>query len=522
MAEIWGAVAAAVVGVAGSAVVANNNKPGAPTPRNLGNELGTINGQYDQLQNQLTGGQSYAGAGLSGLNNIVGGNPDIQAFLQQHPEFQDGWNKAIADQATGGGTPQAWLQSAMQVAGVPASAIPTTGGIGQVSNGLDTSNRTNTLSDVQALAPGYTDLLKSTNANYYNALNQFSASANTPYAPGASQLQAQQQAQNGFGQFNPSGLQANTQFNAMGVRAQNGNPLLSQLNQQAMAQGPSQLQTQQNGIASNLLAQGGNLSASDLRNVQQASRTAYTARGLDATNGSIVDEAMQTDAAQRARLAQNLGLAQGVQNQGLSEQNLQNTFSTNVGSQNLNYSNLNLQGQQANQAAGLQAQQLGLQGQIANQGLALNANSQNQASLIAQQNALMNNANLSTQQWQNQLQAQASAVNAQKAGTIDPYAAITSSTNQNLLPNALNLFGTTQNTQNNLLSTLYGYGSDLNNTNYNAQAAANIAGSNQNAALTGSLIGLGGQLGSSYLSSGGGSNLFGGGGSATSGLSYSY
>ena len=81
---------------------------------------------------------------------------------------------------------------------------------------------------------------------------------------------------------------------------------------------------QQNAIASQLLSQGGNLSASDLRNVQQASRGAFAARGLDATNASIVDEAMQTDAAQRQRLLQNLGIAQNVVGQNQAQTGLIN------------------------------------------------------------------------------------------------------------------------------------------------------------------------------------------------------
>lgn len=90
------------------------------------------------------------------------------------------------------------------------------------------------------------------------------------------------------------------------------------------------LLAQQNQIASGLLNQGGNLSASDLRNVQQSSRAGYAARGLDATNSSIVDEAMQTDAAQRARLLQNLGIAQNVVGQNQSAASINNANSQSL------------------------------------------------------------------------------------------------------------------------------------------------------------------------------------------------
>lgn len=50
-----------------------------------------------------------------------------------------------------------------------------------------------------------------------------------------------------------------------------------------------------------------------------------------------------------------------------------------------------------------------------------------------------------------------------------------------------------------LFSINNGYASDLYNTNYNAQAAANIAGANNSASLLGSVIGLGGSLGAASI-----------------------
>ena len=50
-------------------------------------------------------------------------------------------------------------------------------------------------------------------------------------------------------------------------------------------------------------------------------------------------------------------------------------------------------------------------------------------------------------------------------------------------------------------STMNPYSADLYNTNYNGEAAANIAGSNQAAAITGSLIGAAGSVGTSYFKS---------------------
>ncbi len=83
-------------------------------------------------------------------------------------------------------------------------------------------------------------------------------------------------------------------------------------------------------------------------------------------------------------------------------------------------------------------------------------------------------------------------------GDLDPFAAVIGSSDQNLLGQILGTNQSNLGTQANLYGSLLGYGQDLNNTNYNANAAANIAGSNQNAALYGSLIQAGGNVAGSY------------------------
>lgn len=184
------------------------------------------------------------------------------------------------------------------------------------------------------------------------------------------------------------------QIGAQNVNAANGNPVLDALNQRALGQqGPSALQAQQNTIASDLLTKGGTLSPSDIRNAQQTSRAGFAARGLDATNASVVDEAMKIEGASRARLLQNLSLAQGVQNQGLAEANQQQNFGTSVNAANFGYGQLGLQGQMANQGAGLTASQTNLgalmDAQQLNQGNALQTQLANQqAGLTAGQTNL--------------------------------------------------------------------------------------------------------------------------------------
>lgn len=504
MAEIWGAVAAAVVGAGASAVIANNNKPGAPTPRNLTNELGGIGSNYPQtLSNFQNGTPGFTNNSLGNINTLLQGNPYIDStgyYNNLSDEDKANIDRLGSEQGVSG---VQWLNGHFmdtmnQGDPVAQNAFNQygghSGGLLNLEQGVNTATRTNNLQDALNLSPQYLGLTRSANEGYYNALNSFTNAAQQPVQQSAAQTQAGQNASQGFGTFNPSGLYANTNFNVQ------ANPLLGQLNNQAMAQGPSGLQQQQNGIASGLLAQGGQLSPGELRNVQQGSRAGFAARGLDATNASIVDEVMQTDAAQRQRLMQNLGIAQGVQNQGMAELGQQQNFSLNVGNQNFGYGQL-----------GLQAQGLGLQAQQSNQNFGLGSFNANLNSQTAQQQALMQSAGLSEQQRQANLQAQAQAVQAQRAGFLDPFATITGSADTNLFGQLLNANQGNQSTQAGLYGGLLGYGQDVNNTNYNANAAANIAGYNANNSLYGGLASAGGKIAGAYLG-----NYMGSGGGNTS------
>lgn len=422
MSEIW---AAAVAGIAVNvATNALTEDPEAPTPRSLGGELGGINNAYgDTLNNWLNGSNATSNDSLNNLGLLSGGQFDAGRFFNEHPDIYKTWLDERAAGGLGGWTPEQFAKANVDEGLIPADSIERykSGGIPALASQLNTQSRTANLQDVKNLGQDYVDITRGANQDYYNALNSFTtATQQTP---------------------------ANT------ITAQQGSPLLAQLNQRAMNAGPSALQTQQNDLASSLLALGGNLSASDLRNVQQSSRAGFAARGLDATNASVVDETAQTDAARRARLLQNLGVAQSVQNQGLAEQNLQNQFGLGVSGQNFNYGQLDLQGQA-----------------------------------------------LAEQQRQAQLNAQGQAVQLQRGGFLDPYAAIIGSADQNLLGQLLGQNANNQQAQTSLYNGLLGYGGDLNNTNYNANAAANIAGSNQRQAMYGSLIQAGGGVANAYLS----------------------
>lgn len=183
--------------------------------------------------------------------------------------------------------------------------VPTTptspggGGGGGTSTGTSTGDRNAYLEGLaqnyaqQALAP--------------QQLGQYSA-----YAPAYAAADAKSLSQYLFGSNGPQSLSGMSQ--ALTTQGIDQNPLLQMENQTALQQ----------------LGLGGQLSASELRNVQQASRGGFAARGLDGTNASVVDEAMQTDAASRNRLLSALGIASNVQGQNQAFTNSQNAYNTSL------------------------------------------------------------------------------------------------------------------------------------------------------------------------------------------------
>lgn len=303
----------------------------------------------------------------------------------------------------------------------------------------NTAQRAADVADVAALGGQVLGLRQGLNPQLYQGMNQFQQSAFGAIPTNASADLAAQNAATGF-----------------------GSPLLGSLNERAMGSGMSPLLKQQNEIAAQQLALGGNLSPSELRDVQQSSRAGFAARGLGATNASVTDEVLQTDAAKRQRLLQSLGIAGAVeaQNQG---------------------------------AAGLQ-NQLGLGVQSANLGAG-----------TAQQSALAQAAQFAEMQRQYQMQLQQQAIANQQATFFDPFQGVLGrssgniGTNQGLFGNAgATTAGANAYTQQ-MFNPFNAYASDLYNTNYNAQAAANIANANNRAGILGGLLGGLGSLGGGFL-----------------------
>lgn len=395
----------------------------------------------------------------------------------------------------------------------------------QQSAYANTAQRTANIADVTNLGGQVQGALQSANQPFYNQLASFTSLANAPIQQSAQQQQFAQMAGQGFGSFDPSSLYANTNqgaqqvgtgFSSQQVGAPSGNPLLGYLGAKSIGSGQDPLLSLANQQAQAQLALGGQLSPDQLRAVQQSSRAGFAARGLDATNASVVDEALQTQAAQQAMYQQRLANAQAIEAQNQGQQGLQNQLGLGASSQALGYGQLGLSAQQANQGANLQAQGYGLQAQTANQSAALQAQQQqlqaqlanqnfglgsyqaNVASQAAQMQALQQAAAMQEQQRLSQLSGSQAALGAQSAAFFDPFQGVLGGqssnvgNNQQLIGNAGSLTGQSNAATMNMFNPFNAYSQDLYNTNYNGQAAANIAtGNNRAAIIGGSLQALG-------------------------------
>jgi hypothetical protein len=381
----------------------------------------------------------------------------------------------------------------------------------------NTALRTSNQADVSTLAPQIQAQLQASNPQFYSALDSQSAAAArgiqaSPYLGQMGQMA-------GSSAYSPVSLNqvspgmvgapsvAAGQVGASRVYAPGGNGTLAGLAQQYQQQpGASQTQTMADSTAQNLLAQGGDLSPSELRNVQQSSRAGFAARGLDQTNASVVDEAMQTDAAHRARLMQNVSTAEGIEGLSQQERQAQQQFGLGVSGQRLNYGQLGVAAQQSNQSAGLQAglanQGTNLQAQLANQSSSLQSQTTNVG--LNYQAQLANNANMLAQQQanlgaQNQQFGQLGALATMDQGLqqanfamgqqslanygsalFSPQDAVLGQNsgnvgvNGNLLGAGAGAAGAASSTVGNMFNPYSAYGSDLFGSNANRQQQTNV------------------------------------------------
>lgn len=152
-----------------------------------------------------------------------------------------------------------------------------------------------------------------------------------------------QRAIGGAQQFGPTEAQR--------VQAQRvGTGLLgSQMYGQALNAGPSAISQglQQQGMEA--LAQGGNLTPAEVRQLQQGVREAYASRGTEMGSAAVTAEALAQQQAGRQRQLENLQLASGIGQQLTAEQQANRAYQQAVQQQELAR-------QQGNVGTGLQAQ----------------------------------------------------------------------------------------------------------------------------------------------------------------------
>jgi hypothetical protein len=275
--------------------------------------------------------------------------------------------------------------------------------------------------------------------------------------------QAQQAQSQGYQSqgYTPQGYQAAQA--GMGMQTEAERLARGQLGQslyaEALQAGPSQAARTLGNRAAQFATSTGGLSPEELRNVQQGTREAYAARGIEMSNPAIAAEAAARSGAMRQRQAEDLAQATALNQAYTQDLTTNRNFGTGLYGQEIGL-------QQANQQAMLQA---ALANQQANQNVSLaNVGATNQANQFTAglgAEAAQFGANAANQAGQfgasafNQAQLQNALLGSQ-AGQFTASAA-----NQAALQNAQNITGANQ----------FGAGAQ-NQVSLANQAAANQAG----------------------------------------------
>lgn len=366
--------------------------------------------------------------GLQDIGQYAGGAAtfDPQAYLAANPDIVNNYN-TDPGYAQMYGSLEQYAKAAADAAGVAGNFTSRQGGsldlfkqAGGVTSGVETAAntalRTAGAADVNALAPGLAATYNQINPQVLGSLQRAEDLRRVPdaYAPmRAAAFNAQQ-----FGnlQFNPAeasllgsapqvalggynAAQAAAQgYNAqqaqsqgyqsqgytpqgyqaaqagMGMQTEAERLARGQLGQslysQALQAGPSQAAQTLGGRAAEFAGSTGGLSPEEVRNLQQSTREAYAARGIEMSNPAIAAEAAARSGAMRQRQAEDLAQAVALNQAYTQDLTANRNFGTGLYGQEIGL-------QQANQQAMLQA---ALANQQANQNVALaNVGATNQA-----------------------------------------------------------------------------------------------------------------------------------------------
>lgn len=499
--------------------------PTAPADRNYTNELTGILGGLDSttasyVRSQIQNNPALTQNNIGNFTSALRGNFDAVAFDQANPGFLTSFQEQQNAGQLAGWTPAQYAAAYTGKQGNDPSLNA------YYKDGIGTQMRT-AYDQANPDLVGYNATLKST----MDRLNAQPAPSYNPsgYFASGSGNQAPQSA--ALASFAPQAA-SQQMANAFTARQQmaSGGPLLGGLQQDAAgALGQvSPLQMQQQRIAQSLLGSASGLSQGEIAGVQDASRAAYADRGLVRSNRGIGAEILNTDAAQRGRLMQNLGLAQGVDAAGQTQLNAGRNYALGVQGQGQQLSQFNAG--QGNQLGQFNAGNLtGISQFNAGQGNALGQFNAGQFNSIG---ASLANSNADRLNNMGQFNAQLGQANNQfNAGQVNNAAQFNSTaSNQSGQFNAT-MLGQNANDQWGRASgygqylggqalnptsaaagligaapdytgSLLNYGQDVNNTNYNAANARYISANNNSAAKTGAGLGALGSLGGALIGGG--------------------
>jgi hypothetical protein len=207
----------------------------------------------------------------------------------------------------------------------------------------------------------------------YNAAQTGAQGYNAALAQSQGYQAQQAQAQGYQSQgYTPQGYQAAQAATGMQTEAERlaRGQLGQSLYAEALQAGPSQAARTLGNRAAQFATSTGGLSPEELRNVQQGTREAYAARGIEMSNPAIAAEAAARSGAMRQRQAEDLAQAVALNQAYTQDLTTNRNFGTGLYGQEIGL-------QQANQQAALQA---ALANQQANQNVALaNVGATNQA-----------------------------------------------------------------------------------------------------------------------------------------------
>jgi hypothetical protein len=224
--------------------------------------------------------------------------------------------------------------------------------IGDIEAGANTAARQATLTDIQNLGGQANAAYRNSNPELQAAMQR----AEQMGGPG-----------NFYGGLSGAVNGAKQYGDIQGGQLQQGQLGQSLYNQALGANGLGQVGQSLQNRALGFSNSTGELSADEMRNLQQSTREAYAARGTEMGSGAVSAEALSRLTGQRERMLQDLGIASSLNQAGQQELGSNRAFAQGVYGQELGRQGQNiatdLATQESNRSFGFGQQQQGIQNQ---------------------------------------------------------------------------------------------------------------------------------------------------------------